>query len=193
MGEPLPLATVHQAVLEFLRDRDDVVLFGAQAVNAYVDTARVTQAIDLMSTRAKELAGELRDHLAERFHIALRVRTIDKGRGYRLFQVRKTGNRHLVDLRPVKQLPKSKRIGKVSVIAPAELIALKVIAYHTRRGQPKSGTDWRDIAELVLQFPNFKKEKGEVLEALKEKDVDDAVLDLWKELVTKEIRAESDN
>src|SRR5712691_7777502 len=34
MGEPLPLATLHNAVLEFLRGRDDVVLFCAQAVNA---------------------------------------------------------------------------------------------------------------------------------------------------------------
>lgn len=34
MGEPLPLATIHDAILDFLRDRDDVALFGAQAVNA---------------------------------------------------------------------------------------------------------------------------------------------------------------
>lgn len=34
MQEPLPLATVHRAILEFLRDAEDVVLFGAQAVNA---------------------------------------------------------------------------------------------------------------------------------------------------------------
>lgn len=37
MREPLPLATIHDAVLEFLRGRQDAVLFGAQAVNAYVD------------------------------------------------------------------------------------------------------------------------------------------------------------
>jgi len=35
MREPLPLATIQNAVLEFLRGRDDVVVFGAQAVNAY--------------------------------------------------------------------------------------------------------------------------------------------------------------
>ena len=34
--EPLPLSTIQNAVLEFLRGRHDVVLFGAQAVNAYV-------------------------------------------------------------------------------------------------------------------------------------------------------------
>ena len=37
MGESLPLATLQQAVLEFLRGRDDTVVFGAQAANAYVD------------------------------------------------------------------------------------------------------------------------------------------------------------
>ena len=36
MAEPLPLATLQKAVLEFLRGRDDVVVFGAQAVNVDV-------------------------------------------------------------------------------------------------------------------------------------------------------------
>ena len=56
MREPLPLATIHEAVLEFLRGRDDVVVFGATAVNAYVEEPRMTQDIDLMSTRAEDLA-----------------------------------------------------------------------------------------------------------------------------------------
>ena len=43
--EPLPLATIQAAVFEFLRDRDDVVVFGAQAVNAYVGEPRMTQDI----------------------------------------------------------------------------------------------------------------------------------------------------
>jgi hypothetical protein len=33
MREQLPLATIHDVVLEFLRGRDDAVVFGAQAVN----------------------------------------------------------------------------------------------------------------------------------------------------------------
>ena len=56
MREPLPLATIHDAVLEFLRGRDDAVVFGAQAVNAYVDEPRMSQDIDLVSARATELA-----------------------------------------------------------------------------------------------------------------------------------------
>ena len=102
LREPLPLAAVQDAILEFLRDRKDAVLFGAQAVNAYVDETRMTQAIDLLSNRAVELAEELREHLSQRFHIAVRLREIGEGRGYRLYQTQKTGNRHLVDVRPVE-------------------------------------------------------------------------------------------
>ena len=79
MREPLPLATIHDAVLQFLRGRDDAVVFGAQAVNAYVDEPRMSQDIDLVSTRANELAEELREYLSERFHIAVRVRVIGAG------------------------------------------------------------------------------------------------------------------
>ena len=53
MREPLPLAVVHKAVLDFLHGRDDAALFGAQAVNAYVDEARMTQDVDILSTRRR--------------------------------------------------------------------------------------------------------------------------------------------
>src|SRR5438046_10682665 len=85
MREQLPLATIHDAVLEFLRGRDDVVVFGAQAVNAYVSEPRMSQDIDLVSTRATELAEELREYLSERFHIAGRAPVISAGKGDRLF------------------------------------------------------------------------------------------------------------
>ena len=70
MRESLPLATIQEAVLEFLRGRDDAVMFGAQAVNAYVPEPRMSQDIDLLSTRAAELAEELRAHLSDKFHVA---------------------------------------------------------------------------------------------------------------------------
>ena len=60
MKEPLPLAKIQEAVLDFLRHRDDAALFGAQAVNAYVDEPRMTQVVDILSTRAAALAEELR-------------------------------------------------------------------------------------------------------------------------------------
>jgi hypothetical protein len=107
MREPLPLGTIHDAVLDLLRGRDDVVVFGATAVNAYVSEPRMTQDIDIMSTRAPELAEELRAELSERFHIAVRVRIVHGGKGYRIFQMQKTGNRRLVDVRPTETLPNS--------------------------------------------------------------------------------------
>src|SRR5256714_12534072 len=193
MREQLPLATIHDAVLEFLRGRDDAVVFGAQAVNAYVDEPRMSQDIDLVSTRATELAEELREYLSERFHIAVRVRVIGEGKGYRLFQIQKPRNRHLVDVRNAALLPRAERIEDVLVISPPELIAHKVVSYHARRGQPKSGTDWRDLAMLLLTFPELKKEQGPVSETLKSLGAKDDVTQTWRELVAQEIRDSEDD
>jgi hypothetical protein len=184
MREPLPLAAIHDAVLDFLRGRDDVVVFGATAVNAYVDEPRMTQDIDLMSTRAAELAEELREYLSEHFHIAVRVRVIGEAKGYRLFQMQKTGNRHLVDLRPVGVLPESKLIEDIRVLTPPELIAHKLISYNARRGKPKSGTDWRDLAMLLLTFPELKKESGAVSEKLQGLLASEQVMTAWRDFVS---------
>jgi hypothetical protein len=188
MSETLPLATIQEAVLEFLRGRDDVVVFGAQAVNAYVPEPRMSQDIDLLSPRAAELAEELRTHLGDRFNVAVRVLEVADGRGYRLYQIQKTGNRHLVDIRLVISLPPSQRIAQVLVVLPEELIALKVIAYHLRRGQPKSGTDWRDIAMLLLTFPDLKISDGLVAERLRAENAGEEVIKLWQELVNQKIQ-----
>ena len=187
MREELPLATIHEAVLEFLRGRDDAVVFGAQAVNAYVGEPRMSQEIDLISTRAVALAEELRAHLSEHFHIAVRVRVVGAGKGYRLFQIHKPRNRHLVDLRPAESLPRAERIEDVLVMSPPELIAHKVISYHARRGQPKAGTDWRDLAMLLLTFPELKKEQGVVSEALRSMKAEEEAVKTWSELVAQEI------
>jgi hypothetical protein len=193
MREPLPLAAIHEGVLEFLRGRDDVVVFGATAVNAYVDEPRMTQDIDLMSTRAVDLAEELREYLSERFHIAVRVRTVRGDKGYRLFQVQKTGNRHLVDVRPVEILPASQIVEDIRVLAPAELIAHKVISFRSRRGKPKAGTDWRDLAVLLLTFPEFKTESGAVSEILRSLSANEEVLNEWRDLVAQEITLPDDD
>ncbi len=187
MREQLPLASIHDAVLEFLRGREDAVLFGAQAVNAYVAEPRMSQDIDLVSTRAVELAEELREHLSERFQIAIHVRAIGDGKGYRLFQIQKPRNRHLVDVRTVESLPHAERIEDVLVTSPPDLIAQKVISYHSRRGQPKAGTDWRDLAMLLLTFPELKHEQGVVSEVLKSIGVKDDVMKTWRELVAQDL------
>ncbi len=193
MNETLPLATLQNAVLEFLRGRDDAVLFGAQAVNAYVRERRTTEDVDILSTRAVEFAEELRAYLGQRFHIAVRVRNIRDGLGYRVFQLRKEGNRHLVDVRLVPALPPAQRVADVQVLVPVELIASKVISYHQRRGKPKAGTDWRDLAKLLLAFPEFKCDPGPVTDCLNAAQADAAILSLWRELVAQELLPETED
>ncbi|MDQ3129718.1 MAG: nucleotidyl transferase AbiEii/AbiGii toxin family protein [Acidobacteriota bacterium] len=178
MRETLPLSKIHQTVLEFLQGREDVVLFGAQAVNAYVSEPRMTQDVDLLSTRAVEFSEELREHLSEKFHIAVRVREIGD-KGLRIYQVRKEGNRHLIDVRSVENFPETETIENIKVLSPLELIVSKVISFQSRYGKPKSWTDRRDLAVLLLRFPELKEK---VAENLREKNVGNAVLETWAEI-----------
>ena len=192
MKEALPLATIQEAILEFLRGRDDTALFGAQAVNAYVSEPRMTQDVDILALRAVEFAEELRAFLSERFHMAAHVREFRDGTGYRIYQLRKPKNRHLVDVRSAETLPATRRIKKVQVLSPVELIASKVRAYQDRRGQPKSFTDMRDLAVLFLTFPEFKLRSGPVRERLAAEGADEKIMATWEELVAQEIVPEDD-
>jgi len=190
--EPLPLSKIQGAVLEFLQGRDDAVLFGAQAVNAYVSEPRATQDVDILSNRAHEFAEELRTHLSESFHIAVRVREV-KDKGLRLYQVRKEGNRHLVDVRILDDLPESRLIEGVSVLTPVELIASKVTSFISRYGKDKSWTDRRDLAVLLRRFPELKVEDGQVTKLLKNNGADEKTLIFWRDLAKQELVAEDED
>jgi hypothetical protein len=192
MKEPLPLAKVHEAVLEFLRNRDDAALFGAQAVNAYVDEPRMSQDVDILSTRARELAEELRTRLANTFHIAVRVRSVACEKGFRIYQVRQPKNRHLADVRQVIELPPTQLIAEVRVPVPEELIAQKLVSVNSRRGQPKADTDRRDLKVLLLAFPNLKSQTGPVLDRLHAAQADEGALAEWNELVATKIEPEGE-
>lgn len=192
MREPLPLATIHDAVLEFLRDRDDAALFGAQAVNAYVDEPRMTQDVDILSPRAEALAEEIRRFLNERFQIAVRVREVRGGIGYRVDQVRKPQNRHLVDVRPVEAFPPTELVERILVISPAELIAEKLVSSLSRGKKPKGLIDAADLRRLLLAFPGLKVSDGSVRERLLAAGVSEEVLAAWDDLVRQEIEAEDD-
>lgn len=191
MKETLPLSKIHAAVLEFLQGREDVVLFGAHAVNAYVGEPRMTQDVDLLSTDAKNLAEELKEFLSEKFHIAVRIREIGD-KGLRIYQVRKEGNRHLIDIRPVAEFPETEAVEEIQVLTPVELIVSKVISFQSRYGKPKSWTDRRDLAVLLLQFPDLKSETGEVAEILRKREVDEKVLDAWREIVAQDLQVEDE-
>jgi len=65
--------------------------------------------------------------------------------------------------------------------------------YHARRGQPKAGTDWRDLAMLLLTFPELKREEGAVSEALKSIGAKDDVMQTWQQLVAQELTESEDD
>ncbi|MEO8074553.1 MAG: nucleotidyl transferase AbiEii/AbiGii toxin family protein [Acidobacteriota bacterium] len=190
MRESLPLSKIQRAILEFLQGREDVVLFGAQAVNAYVSEPRMTQNVDLLSFRADKLAEELRDFLGEKFHIAVRIREVADGKGFRIYQIRSEGNRHLVDLRMVTELPATEKIEDILVLSPIELIASKVISYHSRKGKPKAGTDYRDLGMLLLRFPELREK---VFENLRVKNVNTAILETWNEIEHQDFQTEDED
>lgn len=191
--ETLPLSQIHGAVLEFLQGRDDAVLFGAYAVNAYVSEPRMTQDVDLLSTNAEDFAEELREHLSNKFEIAVRVRKVANGKGFRVYQKRKEGNRHLVDVRLISDFPATEIIENISILSPVELIASKIVSYQSRKGQPKAGTDWRDLAFLLLKFPELKTEKGEIFKILKLRNANNKTLESWREIVRQDLQTENED
>ena len=191
--EELPLATVFREVLLVLSGRTDEVIFGAHAVNAYCETERMTHDVDVLSTNADGFAELVRGHLAARFHIAVRVRQVAEERGYRIYQVRQPKNRHLVDVRQVDALPDSRVIEGVQVVAPSALVALKVVGLTARKNRPKGDTDRADLRRLLLAFPDFKVESGEVATHLHDMGATAAALATWHELVASSIEPDDDD
>jgi hypothetical protein len=82
---------------------------------------------------------------------------------------------------------------RILVLTPTELLASKVTAYHQRRGKPKAGTDWRDIAMLLLTFPELKCSPGPVTDCLLAMSADDAILAVWEEFVSQVIELPDDD
>jgi hypothetical protein len=101
-------------------------------------------------------------------------------------------DRHLADVRSVEELPPARRIGGILVATVPELIARKLLAYQRRKGQPKSGTDWRDLAALLLAFPELKTEAGAVGDRLRALGAREDDMAAWRALVAEAIRAEPD-
>jgi hypothetical protein len=193
MNDPLPKGVIQQAVFDYLNGREDAAIFGAMAVNAYVDERRMTEDVDIVSSRGRDFAEELRVYLCERFHIAVRVRSVRGGIGFRIYQLAKPKNRHLVDVRPTDALPPVDRIGGVLVVKPMEVIASKVISCVRRKGKPKSFTDRRDLAHMLLKFPEYKVHDGDVQQRLVVLGANDETMDFWRQLVAEQLMAEDDD
>ncbi len=188
MTKERPLASVFRALYGELRGRSDVVIFGSQAVNAYVRPPRATEDLDLQSTHAPEVAEELCEFLHRRFHVATRVRQPKPGS----FRVYEKDGRHLIDVRQVEVLPRFRVMDGLQVIEPAPLFAGKFKASFERASRPKGGTDLTDIRRLGQTFPRLKVEGGEVENELRRMNVPSVVLAAWKVFVATPIEADDD-
>jgi hypothetical protein len=180
--EPVPLATIFRELSALLATREDAVVFGAHAVNAYCEPERMTSDVDVLCTHAAQLAEDVRSLLAERFRIAMRIREVVPG-GFRVYQLRKPKNRHLVDIRQVSRLPPFREIGGLRIVEPVELAAMKAIAIAARKGQEKGLSDRLDLHRLLRAFPELRAEDGPIPERLAALGADAAALVAWREVV----------
>jgi hypothetical protein len=193
MGEEVPANLIQDAVIQFMRGREDAVVFGAQAVNIYVSPQRATEDVDIAALDAPSFAEELKQYINKEFFIAVRVRSVRGGIGYRIYQVRKSGNRHLVDVRPVQKLPPRQMVEDVAVIKPEEAIANKVMSVQARGNKEKGMTDTRDLMGLLRTFPELKTTQGPVHDRLIANNASPEVFTLWQEWVDRVLEPEDED
>jgi hypothetical protein len=191
MQEPLPLATIFHEVLSFVAKREDAVVFGAHAVNVYCEPPRMTADVDLLSTDGLGLANDVRAWLSDKFHIAVRVREVVDG-GFRVYQLRKPKNRHLVDVRQVAVLPAFRQIEGIRVVEPAELVALKAMAVAGRKGHEKALSDRLDLHRLLRTFPELRAEDGPVPLRLSSLGASGDARLAWQEVARQPLESDDD-
>ena len=147
----------------------------------------------MASLHAEELANKIAKFLNQRFRMAARVRSVRGGIGYRVYELRKTGNRHHVDVRPVKLLPPVQQVEGLQVVSPAESIANKVVAYAVRGNKRKGLTDGRDLMVMLRTFPDLKRFDGAVKDRLVVNDAPPEALTLWREWAERPLEPEDDD
>lgn len=183
-----PLASIFRALFVELQGRTDVVVFGSQAVNAYVRPPRATEDLDLQSTHAAVLAEDLKTFLHRRFHLATRVREVKTG----AFRVYEKDGRHLIDVRQVDTLPPFCAMEGLQVMEPVPLLAGKFKASVERAARPKGGTDLTDLRRLAQTFPKLKVRGGAVEKELRRMNLSPAILVAWGVFVDTPIEADDD-
>jgi hypothetical protein len=82
---------------------------------------------------------------------------------------------------------------EIRVPLPETLIAQKVISVTARAGQPKAGTDSRDLRMLLLAYPQLKTELGPVMNSLVAAGATPAAINEWSILVGSAIEPENDD
>jgi hypothetical protein len=184
MHEPLPLHRIQEAIFEFCRGRGDIAIFGAQAVNIYVTLPRMSQDVDILATDPRRIAEVLAAELGARFHVAIRVREVKPGIGYRVYQLASGANRHLADVRRADfALDDAKELDDVRYVSLRVLVAMKVCALTKRRAAPKGATDLADLRRLLIAHPELRGADPAMEEALERVGADAAARAVWEELV----------
>src|SRR5260370_197163 len=69
------------------------------------------------------------------------------------------------------------------VVAPEELVAMKVIALHARRGRPKELSDRLDVKRLLLALPELKQADGAVSDRLQFLHASSGAPAAWREIL----------
>jgi hypothetical protein len=163
MREPLPLATIHEAILDFCRGRTDVCVFGAQALARHTGVPRMTQDVDIMAEDPAGVAAELARRLSTIFphEMAARVRTVRRGErvlGHRVYQLRsdeRGGSRHLADVR-ILDVPREalEVVEGIQFTGPELTLAMKTFAATVRADPVKRAQDRVDVMRLVRALPD---------------------------------------
>jgi len=193
MSNEVTLGEIHRVVLNFLKGRVDSMVFGAQAVNLYVDEPRMTQDVDVMSIHGSEVAELIRAEVHQRLNIAVRVRSVANERGFRVYQLRSPTNRHLVDVRQVDKLLPSSEFEGILVVNPDELVVLKLISLASRLNTPKGMTDRADLLRLLLKFPEFRTNRETIDMILVRQEAPVDVVTLWSEFCNTIIEVDADD
>jgi hypothetical protein len=170
------------------------VVFGAQAVNLYTATPRMTQDVDLLSLNPHGIADELAKSLSKSFRIAVRVLgELSPKKAYRVYQLRKEGNRHLADVR-LAEFPLEGAVDRDGVrYVPLPLLAALKVSALSRRGlSPKGATDLADLRRLLLAHPNLRTPSGGVEDALRLTGASEAAFATWHQLLTQPIVSDDD-
>ena len=96
----------------------------------------------------------------------------------------------MINIRYVSEFPELEIIRNIQVLSPLELIVSKIISFQSRYGKPKSWTDRRDLAVLLLRFPELKEKISVVLKA---KNVGEKVLEIWTEIASQDFQFEDED
>jgi hypothetical protein len=140
--------TIQREILDFLDGRKDIVLWGAQAVNAYIDDPneqRYTHGVDIQAMDAGAVADAIKMRLETAF--SLTIKLVVGKRFVSLWD--KQGKRKLMDINRTEVLPPFIVIDGVQVITKEELIKGKQqSAASPHRNKLKKQQDLIDLARL---------------------------------------------